>query len=523
VKPLLHLVVFRGYRPNREDLRSGVEMEQAAHAPHRWLVRSIVGLATIVAIVAIFAVWADRQLLNTGGWTTTSEKLIESPPVREAVSGFLTEEIYANVNVAGELRSSLPSQLKPLAGPAAGALRTIVQKGVNLALERPLVQELWRGTNEVAHRQFVKLIENKGKVVKTPGGGTVVLDLRPLLTEAATRVGVSSSVVARIPPDVAEIQVVKSKNLQTMQTAVNVLRSLAIALPLIALLLYGLAVYLARGRRPHTMIVVGACLIFAGIVVLIARSLIGKVVVESLATTESVRPAASAAWSIATSILVDVAGAVIFVGVPVVLAGMLGGSSQPARKLRRSMAPYLRDRPGIAFGIVGLLLIILFAWGPIDATRNWVGILVIIALSMFGTEMLRREAVTEFPYAQAGPPGALGRGWQSISERFAAAGSSLSAEAHAARRRLRGDGTEPRANAGEGTPNANPGSTTAHEQTLPASTPSTGSGANAVSTPGADLAAQLQSLAGLHRSGALSDDEYAAAKRRLLGMPGDEV
>jgi hypothetical protein len=515
MKPRLRVVVFRGYRGELEDLRSGVEMERAARAPHRWLVRSIVGLATLIAIVAIFAVWANRQLLDTAEWTTTSEKLIESPPIREAVSVYLTEQIYANVNVAGELRSSLPSQLKPLAGPAAGALRSIVQKGVNLALERPLVQELWRGANEVAHRHFVRLIENKGTVVKTPGGGTVVLDLRPLLTEAATRVGAPASAVERIPPDVAEIQVVKSKNLQTMQTAVNVLRSLAIALPLLTLALYGLAVYLARGRRPHTLIVVGCSLVFAGVVVLIARSLIGEVVVETLASTEAVRPAAAAAWSIATSVLVAVAGAVIFVGVPVVLAGMLGGSTQPARSLRRSMAPYMRDRPAIAFGIVGVLLLILFAWGPIPATRNWVGILVIIALSMFGAEMLRRETVAEFPYAQAGPPGALGRGLRSISERFAAAGSSLSAEAQAARRRLRGDERRPRS-PDEGTSNPTPAD---RERETSADAQSTSAGATTVSSAAADLPAQLQSLAALHRSGALSDEEYAAAKRRLLQPP----
>lgn len=438
-------------------------MAKASHAPHRWLVRSLIGIATVIGVVAIFAVWANRQLLNTDGWTTTSAKLIESPPIREAVSGYATEQIYANVDVAGELRSSLPTQLKPLAAPAAGALRSVVQKGVSLALERPFVQDLWRSANEVAHAEFVKLIENKGTVVKLPGGGTVVLDLRPLVAQAAARVGVPASAVEKIPPKAAEIQVVKSKQLQALQTAVNVLRNLAIALPLLTLFLYGLAVYLARGRRPHTLIAVGSALIIAGAVVLIARSLIGKAVVNSLASTESVRPAAEAAWSISTGILVEVAGAVIFVGVPVILAGMLGGPSRTATSLRHSMAPYLRDQPGIAFGVVGLLLIILFAWGPIPATRNWLGILLIIALSAFGAQMLRREAVAEFPDAQTGPPGALRSRLRSVSGRFA----------HTHRSPPPGDG-------------------------------------------------QLQSLSRLHDSGALSDEEYAAAKRRLLQPQGGE-
>lgn len=110
--------------------------------PHRWLVRSLIGVATVLGIVAIFAVWANRQLLDTSYWTKTNTKLIESPPIREAVSVYLTEQLYANVDVSGELGKELPSELKPLAAPAAGALKDVVQKGINLLLERPQVQEL---------------------------------------------------------------------------------------------------------------------------------------------------------------------------------------------------------------------------------------------------------------------------------------------------------------------------------------------------------------------------------------------
>lgn len=34
---------------------------------------------------------------------------------------------------------------------------------------------------------------------------------------------------------------------------------------------------------------------------------------------------------------------------------------------------------------------------------------------------------------------------------------------------------------------------------------------------GADMSAQLQNLANMHASGQLSDEEYAAAKKKLLG------
>ncbi len=367
--------------------------------PHRWLVRSLIGVATVLGIVAIFAVWANRQLLDTGYWTSTNTKLIESPPIREAVSVYLTEQLYANVDVAGELGNELPSELKPLAAPAAGALKDVVQKGINLLLERPQVQELWSKANQVTHAQFVRLIENKGSIVKLPGGGAVVLDLRPMLGEVAQKVGAPTSLVNKIPPKVAQLRIVTSKQLNTMQKAVNLLRSLALVLPLLVFAMFALAVYLARGRRHQTLIAVGIAFIGAGLVVVVARGIIGTKVVDSLASTEAVRPAAQAAWSIGTSVLADIAWSTVLIGIPLILAGLLAGSTHTAIHLRRLMSPYLRDRPDITFGIVAFILLLLFVWGPITATKTFTGVLIIIVLALFGTEMLRRQTAKEFPDA----------------------------------------------------------------------------------------------------------------------------
>ncbi len=375
--------------------------------PHRWLVRSLIGVAAVLGVVAIFAVWANRQLLDTGYWTDTSTKLVASPPIRDALSGYLTDQLYANVDVAGELRGELPEELKPLAAPAAGALRSLVEKGVSFALEQPRVQALWRTANEIAHAQFVKLIENRGTVVRTPGGGNVVIDLRPLLGEVAKRVGAPTSVVEKIPPNVAELRVIRSNNLKTAQNAVNALRGLAVVLPLLVYLLFGLAVYLARGRRRQTLMAVGLAFIASSLVVFIVRSLAGHAVVNSLASTDSIKPAAEAAWSIGTSVLIDIAWAVVYFGIALILAGLLAGPTQIAVTIRRTLAPYLNERPDITYGVVVFLLLLLFVWGPIAATRTFTGLLIITALVLIGTQALRRQTIREFP--EATRPGPIGR------------------------------------------------------------------------------------------------------------------
>ena len=49
---------------------------------HKRLVTVLIVLASLVATVGVFAVWLDRQALNTDEWTSTSGKLLENSKVR---------------------------------------------------------------------------------------------------------------------------------------------------------------------------------------------------------------------------------------------------------------------------------------------------------------------------------------------------------------------------------------------------------------------------------------------------------
>src|SRR3977135_991467 len=80
-------------------------------------VRVILGFATLLAVFAIFAVWANRQLLNPTNWSKTSTALLEKQTIRWRLATFLIDQLYANVNVSAQLKSGLPPRLAPLAGP----------------------------------------------------------------------------------------------------------------------------------------------------------------------------------------------------------------------------------------------------------------------------------------------------------------------------------------------------------------------------------------------------------------------
>jgi hypothetical protein len=123
----------------------------------------------------------------------------------------------------------------------------------------------------------------------------------------------------------------------------------------------------------------------------------------------------------------------------------------------------MRDRTAAVFGVVVAIMLVIFIWQPIPAAGTPVGIVVFMLLALAGTEVLRRETAIEFPDAHEGETtAALRARYQSFRE---------------ARHRH-------------------------HDQRQSGS--------------GESVPDQLERLAALRDKGALSDEEYSAAKANLL-------
>src|ERR1700759_2769625 len=95
----------------------------------RRTVKGLVILASLLAFLSVFAIWIERQALNTDDWVSTSGRLIQNQTIRTALSDYLVDQLYENVNVRAELEDVLPSDVKDLAGPAAGGLRQVAGQG----------------------------------------------------------------------------------------------------------------------------------------------------------------------------------------------------------------------------------------------------------------------------------------------------------------------------------------------------------------------------------------------------------
>jgi hypothetical protein len=434
--------------------------------------RVLLALATLLTVVAIVALWVNRQALDTNDWTRTSTRLLQDARIRSALSTYIVDQLYANVDVAGELRSLAPKDLKPLAGPAAGGLRDLLGQAAQEALKLSRVQNAWRQANRVAHKQFVAVVEGKKQGVVKVNQGEVALDLRPLVTNLAQRVGIGD-VANKLPAAAGHLRVLRSNQIKTVQRIVRALRGLVVILLILVPALYAAAVLLAHGRRRQMVMAIGFCFIGAGLIVLIVRGLAGDYVVTALTNSGTDRPAADAAWSIGTSVLVDVAQSAIVVGIPFIAAAWVAGPTKWAQNVRRALAGPMAERPLYVWSAVAAILLLLVVWEPIRAFRNPFGLLLITVLVVAGVELLRRQIAREHPDAQAPDVGAWAR---NSAERLRAAAGRL--------RR----GAQSRAQA--------------RTQTHP-------------HAPEASRIEMLERLAALHERGALTDEEFAAEKAAL--------
>jgi hypothetical protein len=320
---------------------------KAARGGHRKLSLALVVIGTLVTLLAIFSIWANRQLLNTDNWVSTGDRLLTNERVDERLASYLAEEVFTGERLEAKLEEALPPRLAPLAGAVTGGLHGLAPQVAERLLEAPRVQALWSDANRRAHEELLRVLDGGGGAVTT-ANGTVVLNLRPLVESLGERVG-ASELGEQLPAGAGRLTIIHSDELEAAQKAVKFLRHLPIVLTLLALILFALAIWLAGPRRRETLRAVGIGFIVAGAIVLILRSLGGHYVVDALAKTDTGKPAFEAVWGIATSLLATVARSALAFGVLVFLAAWLAGPTRLATALRREAAPYVRAQQATAY------------------------------------------------------------------------------------------------------------------------------------------------------------------------------
>ena len=499
---------------------------------HRVPVWSLIALASLVLVISIIANWVQRAVLDTNQIKNTTSQILADPDVQQALATYTVDQLYANVDVQGQIEKELPSAAKPLALPVAAATRQLATNAAERALASPQVQNLVAGAIAGAQQQFVSLIQNKDAFVSTTGGN-VTLNYGSVVADLATRLGVNPQTISKLQglvqsftqdlkqrlttaqariksvrstlgqlqagkltptlkqnlqdlhktaaqlqakiasleatikgvqgqvpsqlqgrlsdlqarlstadsrastleqrtaavlanPSSANVQaldaalasaqsrinallgrqaiqtpgqlvLMDSGQLSGIQTLFSLLRNLGIVLPILTLLLYLAAIFLARGWRREALIAAGGGIVVATVFILLLRRLIGNGI-DSVAASETVKPAITSVWDILSAGLRQRALFILVIGVAFIGGGMLAGPGRREVGVRRFLAPYLRDHPAAVYAVVAVLFLLWLSFIPgINNVGQVVVILILAALVVVGIEILRRQAAREFP------------------------------------------------------------------------------------------------------------------------------
>ncbi|HEX5609163.1 MAG TPA: hypothetical protein VFX45_03625 [Solirubrobacterales bacterium] len=448
------------------------------------MVKALVVLGSVFAFLSVFAIWTERQALNTDDWVATSDRLLANQEIRSALADYIVDQLYENVDVETELKEVLPGDTKDLAGPAAGGLRQVAGQAAERVLETSTAQDLWEDANRSAHEQLIAVLEDKGEAVST-NEGNVSLKLNTLVTNLADEIGIGKSLAEKLPEDAAEVEILRSDQLKTAQNIAVAIKGLALVLSILTFAAFGGAIYLARGSRWVTVLSSGIALIAAGFGVIIVRKIAGGIVIDQLVTTESVKPAGEAAWSIGTSLMVSIATTVIVIGVLFAIAGWLASPTKAASATRKAMAPALQRYPAYVYTGLGILVCLYFLTGPTQGLRAFVTTLIIAGMAAFGIHELRKQTQEEYPDAEFSDV------FGDTKDKVVGAVKGANIGERAAKLRLPEVRRPPVPGAGSEAPTEALGVEDARLQ-------------------------RLERLASLHEKGVLSDEELAAEKARVL-------
>jgi hypothetical protein len=358
---------------------------------------TLVVVATILMLFASLTIWVKRQALDTKAWTNASGQMLADDQIREQLSLYLVDTLFDSADATAKIQQALPPNRAALAPVISGALQNVAVQAADRILETPQAQALWEEANRRAHQNLIAVLNGDDVRRFQTENGEVVLDLGPLVERLSGRFGFEA------PPDAGKITILKSGQLKNAQRALKVIKVASVFLLVLVLFLYGLAIYLARGHRRRLLRATAASFLLVGVLVLVIQRVTGGVVVGSLIKTDAIRPAGNAAWGIGTELLRSVAYALILYGVAGLIGAWLAGPTRLAVAARRRLAPVLEDQVWIVYGAVALLFLLLIAWGPTRATREWWGILLLGGLLFFGVAMLHRQTVREFPAQKTRP------------------------------------------------------------------------------------------------------------------------
>lgn len=399
-------------KPNKSP---PVSISKHGHHRWRWTGATLVLLiAALLVTMSVVARYARAEILDTDKYVATVAPLASDPAVQDAITARASDEIIAKIDVPeliNELadatgRPNAPAIASAIAGPVNDYVENLVHEKVQEFVRSPRFESLWVNANTAASTQLVGVLTGRGTDVVKTEGNQITVEVGPIVDEVKQRLIDSGFAVAsRIPTVSLQVPVMTVEDLPRIQSYVRTLDNLATWLPLVALVLLALGIWLAPGHRRAALI--GAAMIAVLMVVLLITLNAVRGAYENEVANRNLNvPAALALYDTLLRYLLRAIQALLIVAVVAIIWLWLAGPGRVGRLLRhwgqraeQSVADRL-ERTNLRLGPVsrfaaryGTAVIIGFAilagWGllrsPTIGLALWLSAGMVVSMLIVGT------------------------------------------------------------------------------------------------------------------------------------------
>ncbi|MFF0745120.1 hypothetical protein ACFYVL_32440 [Streptomyces sp. NPDC004111] len=283
-------------------------------------------LAALLLPCAAVAVWAEREIDDTGRFVATMAPLADDTDVQQAVATRLTTEVMRQVDL----------------GPLQEGAGRMLGEAVRSFTGTDAYRKAWNTVSRVTHDAFRDAL-----TAPRGSGDAVTLDLAPVTEELKARLTADKVPLAgQLPVVHTDIELVRTESLDEWRGAYERLGAAARWLPwAVAALVVAAVVLAVRGRRLHTVALAGLAVLVGALLLALLLAVAHNLALSDLPDDLS-RPAAEALYAAFTASLRTVAWVAGVVGLAVaVVAGGAGWlTGRRKRGTRSDHSPRERQR-----------------------------------------------------------------------------------------------------------------------------------------------------------------------------------
>lgn len=252
-------------------------------------------VATVLAVVAIAAVWAERQLFDTEVWTAGATEVVHDPAVERQTADFLADQVVTQLDALQRAPGEVPVEFREALATAAAIDHRTIERAALRVIRSGDLDDPWETTIEDTHADFVRWLD--GAESRSPGDPSVVLELKPLVTRTALEAGVPKFAVdAAAEMTDTRFTLVDDGQYARARDDAAWLRDRAGLVAPLAIVAAVLSILVARQRRWAT-VRVGLGAAIAGLLVVAAAPRIGERFMDAMTGDGAAPAVARAIWA----------------------------------------------------------------------------------------------------------------------------------------------------------------------------------------------------------------------------------